>query len=72
MNRIDFAIPQTGQVDLEIIDISGKKVCTLVDAEMEKGRHSVTWDRQGYHAGIYLVRLVAVGLLLVQKEIIMK
>jgi hypothetical protein len=72
MNRIDFSIPQTGQVDLEIIEISGRHICTLNSTWMEKGRHSISWNRQGYHNGIYLVRLVAGGVLLAQKEIIMK
>ena len=71
-NRIDFVIPQADKVNLEILDISGRQVCTLVDAWMEKGRHSVVWNMKDYPAGIYLFKLVIGGSSIIQKEIIMK
>ncbi len=71
-NRIDFAVPQAGHADLEILDISGRHVCALLNAWTEKGRHSISWNGRDYPAGIYLLRLAAQGTSLVKKEIIAK
>jgi hypothetical protein len=63
---IRFAIPREGHVRLEIFDISGKKVRTLIDHNEPAGRHSRVWDgRDGsgesVAAGIYFYRLSMAG-----------
>jgi hypothetical protein len=42
--RIPFALPEDGRVLLEIFDVSGRHVRTLVDRRMSAGRHSENWD----------------------------
>jgi subtilisin family serine protease len=61
---IAFDLPETQHVKLEIFDISGRKVRTLVDQTVNAGRHQVSWNGQNESgisvaSGIYLYRLQA-------------
>jgi hypothetical protein len=61
--KISFALPGSGKVKLEIYDLLGNTVRTLVSKEMTVGRHEVVWDGrnqagQTVAAGIYLYRIV--------------
>ena len=65
-STIHFSIPRSGRVDLDVYNILGQRVKTLVSGELSAGRHSVTWagddDRGGKVAsGVYLYRLSAGG-----------
>jgi len=45
--RIDFAIPSTGNgvnVSIEIFNILGQKIRTLISQKITQGNHSVIWD----------------------------
>lgn len=61
---IRYDLPVPGHVRLEIFNILGQKVVTLVDRHMDAGAHRVIWngtDRDGntVASGIYLYRLSA-------------
>lgn len=61
---IDYALPTRSQVTIEIFNLLGRKVRTLVDEVKPAGRHSVEWDgidQNGAAAasGIYLYRIQA-------------
>jgi hypothetical protein len=61
--KIRFALPVSGKVKLEIYDLLGNTVRTLVNKEMSAGRHEILWDgrNQGGHTatvGIYFYRIV--------------
>ncbi|MGB7568086.1 MAG: right-handed parallel beta-helix repeat-containing protein [Chitinivibrionales bacterium] len=71
-NKIDYAVSQAGNIDVQILDISGRPIRALLDTWTDKGIHSISWNMRGYPAGIYLFRLVAGESSLVQKEIILK
>jgi len=63
VTSIPLNLPEGGNVQLEIFDISGKKVRTLVSQMAEPGFRSVQWDGTGSDGnelpgGIYLCRLV--------------
>jgi hypothetical protein len=59
---IDFDLPISGEVKLEVFSILGRKVATLVDEFLKAGHKRVEWngtDRDGNRAasGIYFYRL---------------
>lgn len=59
---VSYALKETGPVRIEIFDILGRKVTTLVDAVEAEGPHSANWngtDRSGrsVSSGTYLCRL---------------
>jgi len=64
LTTIRFDLPEAGYVLLQIFDLSGKRVKTLIDGERASGTHSVVWDgtnfdNQQVGAGAYFCRIVA-------------
>lgn len=60
--RIPFQVHQPGRVQVEIVDLNGRRIVTLVDAALAAGRHGAEWDGRDESgcdvaSGIYLVRL---------------
>jgi len=50
---IGFTIAEAGYVTVDIYNVAGQKVDTLVNSEMTSGKHSVVWDGSGFSAGVY-------------------
>jgi hypothetical protein len=60
--RIEFSLPHTGQVTIEIYNILGQKVKTLVNERLSAGKKTVTWDGTDdsgalVSSGVYLYRI---------------
>ena len=61
---IKFTIPQKGNVKIEVYDIMGKLINTLINKDMNSGSYTVTWDGknnsgQQVGSGIYFYRIQA-------------
>jgi len=61
---IQFELPEATAVRLEVYDLLGRKVATLLNSEMTAGTHEATWDGRGaaghpVAGGVYLYRLTA-------------
>jgi hypothetical protein len=59
---IQFSLPRKGRVSLQIFDVNGRDVTTLIDEEKEAGSHSINWagtDAAGLNlaSGVYIYRL---------------
>jgi hypothetical protein len=59
---IRFSLAQAGNVTLEIFNIRGQKITTLIDEEMEASHHSIVWNGRNdsgsqMPSGMYLYRL---------------
>ena len=60
---ITYSLPQLSDIKLDIFDILGKHIKTLVNKKMPEGVHKNQWDgtnNKGVHtaSGIYYVRLI--------------
>ena len=55
--RVQYSLSEAGQVKLEVFDITGRHVATLVDQKEEAGHHEVLFDGSNLTSGIYLYRL---------------
>jgi hypothetical protein len=69
---IDYSVPETGMVTLEIIDIFGNPVKTLVAGQKPAGHYSVRWDAtdnmgKAVATGTYIYRLTTAGETLTNK-----
>jgi len=69
---ISFSIPKQDNVTLSVYDITGQKVATLVDKNMNAGSHSVKFDGTGLGSGVYLYRLESGGFEKMGKMLLMK
>ena len=56
--NLSITIPEAGQATLQLFDISGRLVHTLLNEEISAGEHSVNWDTRVLSTGVYFVRLV--------------
>jgi len=57
--EISFEIPRACRVSLEVYNLSGQRIDTLLDAEMQAGHHVVSWDASGRSSGVYFYKLAA-------------
>ncbi len=56
---ISFTLPHDSQVALEIYDVLGRKLESLVDEYLPAGVHSVLWEAGEYPSGMYFYKLTA-------------
>ena len=56
---IQFSLPRSGYVTLEIYNTLGQVMVTLVDGDLPAGVHKVQWNGSGTSSGIYFYRLRA-------------
>jgi hypothetical protein len=58
---IGYAVPQTSDVTLDVFDVLGRKVATLVEGRVSAGSHQVTFNAAPLPAGVYVYQLKADG-----------
>ena len=73
--NISFSLPDAAEVTLNIYNVLGQNVVTLVDAHYEAGEHVVQWDGRNatgsaVSSGIYFYRLTA-GTAVTSKKMMM-
>jgi len=58
---ISYDLPDQSHVTLEVYDITGRHITTLVNGQVEAGQHQVTFDASNLSSGTYIYRLQAGG-----------
>jgi len=59
VTSITYDLPQAVAVKLQVFDLSGRLVQTLVDEKKPAGHYSAIWSAQNVSSGIYFFRLSA-------------
>ncbi len=54
---ISFALPEASRVTLQVFNILGQEVSTLVDGELAAGTHEIDFDAGSLATGVYFYRL---------------
>jgi Concanavalin A-like lectin/glucanases superfamily/SdrD B-like domain len=70
--RIAYTLPEKGHVRLEVFNILGQPVRTLVDGIQPPGQYGVTFDAGGLPSGIYLYRMMAGSFSQTNKMLLLK
>ncbi len=70
--KINFSLPSGGNVKLEIFDVLGKSVNTIVNEELKASVYSVDWNAGDYPSGIYFYRLSTENFTETRKMILIK
>ncbi len=69
---IEFELPSRAETKVEVYNILGQRLRTLVDETLSAGRHAVLFDGSGYASGVYLYRLKAGELEMTRKMVLVK
>ncbi|MFA4936863.1 MAG: T9SS type A sorting domain-containing protein [Patescibacteria group bacterium] len=69
---IPYELKERGWVKLEVYNILGQKIITLVNEEKEAGFQVTYWDANGLSSGMYIARLSVNGLVKNQKLHLLK
>ena len=71
--NISYTLQQIENVKIEVIDIMGRNIATLINSRQEPGNHNAIFNAGDYNsanAGIYIVRMT-VGACVTNKQIIL-
>ncbi|WP_234572360.1 DUF4347 domain-containing protein [Rhodohalobacter sp. 614A] len=69
---INYQLPVNSEVRLEIFDMAGRQITTLVNTRQTAGTYSVNFDGSNLSSGVYMYRLEASGISLTKKLTLIK
>lgn len=69
---IEYTIPISGQVELDVFDVTGRLAATLVNGYCRAGVHTVLWDGGDSPSGIYLYRVNLNGTTTIGRMVLLK
>jgi len=69
---ISFILPQQTRVKLDVISQLGQTVSTLIQSNLNMGKHSLRFNASGLSSGIYFIRLQTESGQLIQKVMLIK
>lgn len=70
--QIEFALPKESRVTIEVFNLLGARVATLVDEVRGAGYHSVRFDASSLPSGLYLYRMAADQTSFIRKMMLVK
>jgi len=50
---INYTLAKTGHVTIDVFNMAGQRVDTIVNSNMNAGSHSATWNASKFSAGVY-------------------
>jgi hypothetical protein len=72
VTTLEFGIPVDGDVSIDIYNLQGRLIETLLSQNMKAGYHSVTWNADNHSSGMYFVKMQAGKFLKTQKLMLVK
>lgn len=72
VTTIAYSLPAATHVTLEVFNVLGQKVSTLVDNDQAAGDHLATWDAARHASGVYLYRITTGEAVETKKMLLLK
>jgi hypothetical protein len=69
---IGYQLPEAGSVSIQVFDVTGRLVATLVDGQVAAGRHQVRFDAGSLSSGVYIVRMQTSAFVESRKIVLLK
>ncbi|HUX62053.1 MAG TPA: T9SS type A sorting domain-containing protein [Ignavibacteriaceae bacterium] len=69
---INYPLPYDGMVTINIFDVLGRDVKTLVNEFKSQGRYSVSFDASHLSSGVYFYQLRAGDFISIKKMVLLK
>jgi hypothetical protein len=67
-----YVLPQASRVRLEVFDLQGHRVATLVDDMRAAGAHQEDWSPRGLSSGVYFCQLSAASDVTIRKIVVVR
>ena len=72
VTNIQYAVPQTALVTIEVFSVTGQRVATLVNETRDAGYHTVSFDASRLASGVYIYRMRAADFTQTKKLMLVK
>jgi len=69
---ISYQTPVSGNVILKVYDVLGNEVATLVNGQVEAGKHNIDFDASGLNSGVYFYKIEIGSFVDTKKMILLK
>jgi hypothetical protein len=57
LTTIEFDLPKTSDVKIEVYNMIGQKIHTLINKKLQAGKHHVTFNAKNISSGVYFYRI---------------
>ena len=69
---ISFSIPEFGLVTITAYDLTGRKLVTIININLNPGNYSIDWNASSFPSGVYLINMESSNFKKVQKVVLIK
>jgi hypothetical protein len=66
--KIEYSLSRRGRVDIDIFNCNGQLIKSMLGAERPAGTHALTLEADDLSAGVYLVRFLLDGRMIMTKK----
>jgi len=72
ITTINYVLPENTDVILDVYDINGKQITSLVNAFQIAGYHNIRWNASSFPSGVYLINMESSNFKKVRKVVLIK
>ena len=72
VTNIKFSLPEAAKVKVDVFNIIGEKVRTLIEQNMKAGFHNITFNAENLSSGTYIYRLQTENFTQIKKMLLLK
>jgi|TARA_R110000737_G_scaffold94590_1_gene128410 uncharacterized protein (DUF1501 family) len=69
---VEYYLAKAGHVEIQVMDLTGRSIATIVDANTNEGKHSVDFDLSKFQSGTYIFTLKTNNVSITKKVILQK
>ncbi len=69
---VEYYLHQGGHVEIEVLDLTGRSVATLVNGNSNQGKHTLDFDLSDFQSGTYIFTLKTNNVSITKKVILQK
>jgi hypothetical protein len=59
VTNIEFSLPENAFVQMQVYNINGNQIATLINSFQLAGYYSISWNASEYSSGIYLIVMMS-------------